>query len=117
MRRSTVRILAVFVLALLGAPVAMHVIVHDLLDHHHRADANAVMIDRGHGDHEHPMVGSAPSQTPNVSRSALPLAANPAAAPATWNSIATAERNIVSHGALRIDDDVGLQSLLSTFLI
>lgn len=34
MRRSTVRLSAFFVLALLGAPVAMHVVLHDLHAHH-----------------------------------------------------------------------------------
>jgi hypothetical protein len=115
MRRSTVRILALAVLALLGAPVAMHVVMHDLHDHH---DADAAMIDHdGHGDHEHPIVGSSGPQIPSLTRAALPIMTTPAVVPVTWLVTATAERNIVSHGALRMDDDVGLQPLLSTFLI
>ena len=117
MRRSTVRILAFFVLALLGAPVAMHVVMHDLHDHHH-ADAAAAMIDGGgHADHEHPIVGSSAPQIPSLIRTALPIETTPAEVPGAWTGMKTAERNVVSHGALRMDDDVGLQPLLSTFLI
>jgi hypothetical protein len=117
MRRSTVRLFAFFVLALLGAPVAMHVVTHDLHDHHD-AHADAAMLEHGgHGDHEHPIVGSPAPQIPSLTRAALPIATMPAAAPATWTAMTTPERNVVSHGALRMDDDVGLQPLLSTFLI
>lgn len=117
MRRSTVRILAVIVLALLGAPVAMHVVMHDL-HHHHDANADAAMVGQGgHGDHEHPIVGSSAPQIRSLTRAALPIGTAPAAVPATWICMATAQRNVVSHGALRMDDDVGLQPLLSTFLI
>jgi hypothetical protein len=116
MRRSTVRFIAFFVLALLGAPVAMHVVMHDLHDHHD-GHAEAAMIDTGHGDHEHPIVGSSAPPMPSLTRDALPIVTTPAALPATWRRMATAERNVLSHGALRMDDDVGLQPLLSTFLI
>jgi hypothetical protein len=117
MRRSTVRFIALFVLALLGAPVAMHVVLHDLHDHQ-AGHADAAMIDRGdHSDHEHPIVGSSAPQIPSVTRAAQPVAITVAATPATWTSIATTDRNVLSLGALRIDDDVGLQPLLSTFLI
>lgn len=116
MRRSTVRIFALLVLALLGAPVAMHVVIHDLHDHHD-AHADAVMIDTGHGDHEHPIAGSSASPMPGLTRAALPVVTTPAVLPATWSRMATAERNVLSHGALRTDDDVGLLPLLSTFLI
>lgn len=102
MRRS-LRFFAVFVLALLGAPVAMHVVVHDLHDHH--------------GDHEHPVVSSPAPEVASVVGVALPIATAPAATPVTWPSIAATDRNIVSHGALRTDNDVGLQPLLATFLI
>ncbi len=117
MRRSTVRTFALLVLALFGAPVAMHVVMHDLHDHHD-AHADAAMIDTGHGDHEHPIVGSSLApQIPSLTRAALPIVTTPAALPATWSQMATAERNVLSYGALRMDDDVGLQPLLSTFLI
>jgi hypothetical protein len=117
MRRSTVRLFAFFVLALLGAPVAMHVILHDLHDHH--ADhADAALMDRGdHGDHEHPVLGSHAPQVPNLTRAALPHLVTPATLPGTWTRITTAERNVVTFGALRTDTDVGLQPLLATFLI
>jgi hypothetical protein len=117
MRRSTVRILAFFILALLGAPVATHVVLHDLHDHHH-AHVDAAMTGHGgHGDHEHPIAGSAAPQSPSLTRVALPMVMTPAAVPVAWTAMTAAERNAVSHGALRMDDDVGLQPLLSTFLI
>ena len=116
MSRSTVRFFACVVLALLGAPVAMHVIMHDLHDHHHEAAA-AEGAQAGAPDHEHPIVASPAPQVPCLTRAALPPAILPAAMPVTWTSIATAKRNVVSQGALRTDDDVGFQPLLSTFLI
>ena len=106
------------VLLLLGAPVAMHVVMHDLHDHH---DARATPVpyetEDGHGDHEHPLVSSSAPQVPSLTRISLPLTSAPAAMPLTWTSIARADRNVVAFGALRTDTDVGVQSLLSTFLI
>jgi hypothetical protein len=116
MPRSNVRIFAVLVLALLGAPLAMHVVMHDLHDHH-ETHADAALTDAGHGDHEHPVVGSSAPPMPSLIRAALPIITTAAGLPAIWSRMATAERNVVSHGALRMDDDVGLQPLLSTFLI
>ena len=94
----------------------MHVILHDLHDHHD-AHADATMIDPGHGHHEHPIVGASPPAALHLVRAALPATAAMASQVITSPSIATAERNMLSLGALRIDDDVGLQPLLSTFLI
>jgi len=110
------RTVAVIVLVLLGAPVAMHVVMHDLHDHH---DERAIPheTENGHGDHEHPLVSSSAPQVPSGTRVSLPLVAVPAAMPLTWTSIARAKRNVVAFGALRTDTDVGVQSLLSTFLI
>lgn len=116
MHRSTVRLFAVVILALLGAPVAMHVIVHDLHEHH-AEHAKAYDGEAGHGDHEHPLVSSSAPQVPSLAPAALPVVAAPASVSAVWTRIATGERNVVSVGALRMDDDVGLQLLLSTFLI
>lgn len=117
MRRSTVRFIALFVLALLGAPVTMHVVLHDLHDHH-AGHADAAMIaSSDHGDHEHPIVGFPAPQIPNVVRAALPIVAGPRTEPAMLARVATAERNVLSFGASRTDTDVGLQPLLSTFLI
>lgn len=118
MHRSTVRFFAFVVLALLGAPVAMHVVLHDLHgDHHDHEAAMAGVGESGHGDHEHPLVASPAPQVPSLTRAALPATIVPAATPATWASVAMADRNVLSFGALRTDDDVGLQPLLSTFLI
>ena len=117
MPRSTVRFFAFAVLALLGAPVAMHVVLHDLHEHHHHEAAMAGVGETEHGDHEHPIVASPAPRVPALTLVALPAAIVPAAMPATWAGIATAERNVLSFGALRTDDDVGLQPLLSTFLI
>jgi len=116
MSRSTLRLFAFVVLALLGAPVAMHVVMHDLHDHHGE-HADAYEADSGHSDHEHPIVSSPAPQLPDVTRVALPVATVPAAASATWTTVASTDRNVLSFGALRMDDDVGLQPLLSTFLI
>lgn len=116
MPRSTVRFFAVVVLALLGAPLAMHVVLHDLQDHHdHQGIASVEQ--HGHGDHEHPIVTSPAPQVPSLTRMALPDAIVPPATAATWTGITTADRNVLSSGALRMDDDVGLQPFLSTFLI
>ena len=116
MSRSTVRLFAFVVLALLGAPVAMHVVMHDLHDHHE--DTAAVYGAKDdHGDHEHPIVASAAPRLPSVMHVALPVAIVPAATPATWTGIMIAHRNVLSFGATRMDDDVGLQPVLSTFLI
>jgi hypothetical protein len=50
----------------------MHVVLHDLHDHHD-AHAYAAMIDDGgHGDYEHPLVGSSAPQIPSLTRAALP---------------------------------------------
>jgi len=116
MSRSTLRLFAFVVLALLGAPVAMHVVMHDLHDHHGE-HADAYEAESGHSDHEHPIVSSPAPQLPDATRVALPVAIVPAAALATWTSVASTDRNVLSFGALRMDDDVGLQPLLSTFLI
>lgn len=116
MSRSTVRLFAFVVLALLGAPVAMHVLVHDLHDHH-GGHADAYEDASGHGDHEHPIVSSPAPQLPDATRAALPVELVPAITAATWTSVASADRNVLSLGALRTDDDVGLQPFLSTFLI
>ncbi len=116
MRRSTVRSIAFFVLALLGAPVAMHVVLHDLHDHHH-PHADAAMIDLGHGDHQHPIAGASPPAAVRVVRASVPVVAATLPQAMVSAAMATAERNVLSLGALRIDDDVGLQPLLSTFLI
>lgn len=94
----------------------MHVVIHDLHDH---VDDHATAFagQAGHGDHEHPIVSHPAPQVPSLTRVALPVAMEPVATPATSTRIATADRNIVSFGALRTDDDVGLQALLATFLI
>ena len=96
--------------------MAMHVVMHDLHGHHDE-HAEATMIDTGHGDHEHPIVSSSAPPMPSLTRAVLPVVTTPAALPATWMRMAAAERNVLSGGALRMDDDVGLQPLLSTFLI
>lgn len=116
MPRPTLRLLAFLVLALLGAPVAMHVVMHDLHDHHDE-HADAYEAESGHGDHEHPIVASSAPKFPDATRVALPVAIVPAATPADWMIVAGTGRNVLSFGALRMDDDVGLQPLLSTFLI
>lgn len=116
MRRSTVRFFAFVVLALLGAPLAMHVIMHDLHDHHD-GQATACVAEACHTDHEHPIISSPAPQVPSLTGAAMPSAILPAAVPGAWTRITTAERNRVAHGSLRLDDDVGLQPVLSTYHI
>ena len=116
MSRSTVRLLAFVILALLGAPVVMHVVIHDLHDHHgERTDTYEA--EGGHSDHEHPIVSSPAPRLPDVTRVALPVAIVPTGTSATWTTVANTGRNVLAFGALRMDDDVGPQQLLSTFLI
>lgn len=105
------------VLVLLGAPVAVHVLMHDLQHDHHDDRAIAYETEGSHDDHEHPIVSSPAPQVPSPTRVALPIATTPAAMPATWRRIARAVRNVVAFGALRTDTDVGFQPLLATFLI
>lgn len=114
MRRSTVRILAVITLVLLGAPVTLHVVLHDLHGHDEQTTPTGV-AQADHGGHEHPIVNSsAPvAETPTVSAVRIVVAE----CPATSTRTGRAERNAIAHGALRIDDDVGLRPLLSTYLI
>lgn len=114
MRPTTLRLVAFVVLALLGAPVALHLVLHDL--HHPGVQpASACLNHADPADHEHPVVSSGVQQLRAPSRSVEPVIVNPA--PASFTSSSRVERNTVAHGALRLDDDVGLQPLLSTFLI
>jgi hypothetical protein len=117
MPRSTVRIFAFFVLALLGAPVAMHVVMHDLLAHEaEHADAAANAGD--HTDHEHPIVSASSPQVPGLCRAVQPLIAASLPEPRQWAGIATDARNVIAHGAIHsTDDDVGLHSRFSIYLI
>src|SRR5215210_5777207 len=102
MSRSTVRLFAFVVLALLGAPVAMHVVMHDLHDHHEEV-AETYGAKGDHSDHEHPIVSSSVPQIPSLTRIALPIATVAAATSTTWTRITTEVRNVLSFGALRMD--------------
>lgn len=117
MNRSTLRIVAVIVLALLGAPVGLHVVLHDLPGHSGAVvDHAAGFSGEDHGDHEHPIVASTTPVSPRSGRTALPaLTADPR--PVAVSLRGTTPRNVLSAGALRLDEDVGLYSLFSTFLI
>lgn len=115
MSRRVLRSVAFLVLALLGAPVAMHVLLHDLHPHGDSAPA-AIGEERGHGDHEHPVVSSAPAVTADARTVTTVVTVVPPVSVMLVHR-ASAHRNRVSPGALRLDDDVGLHTLLSTFLI
>ena len=114
MRSTTVRILAAIILALLGAPVALHVVFHDL--HGHKGGTASAGVDLGeHGSHEHPVIASAaPEAVPPTDALCSVVVAD---APSITFQRVGAVRNVIAHGAARIDDDVGVQSLLSSFLI
>lgn len=115
MRRKTLQLLAVAVLMILGAPLAMHVVLHDLHGHHDE-DRHQVLALSGdeHDTHEHPVVASPSSQLPPLTQVELPIEAAPSA---TTPPSPQTERDSLSFRALRLDDDVGLQALFSTFLI
>jgi len=120
MRRSTVRFAALLVLALLGVPVAMHVVLHDLSDHH-AAPAHGehgVVLESGdHGDHEHPIVASPAPQVLRAPRTFVPALVEQAPASAIRTGLVAGCRNVLAFGAVRTDTDVGLQPFLSVFLI
>lgn len=104
------------ILALLGAPVALHVVLHDLHGHEEHGAVPAGVGAEEHGPHEHPVVASVPppEAVPPGDGVRLPGLNAVAASP---GDIGRSARNVIAHGALRMDDDVGLQPLLSTFLI
>lgn len=116
MRRSIVR-LTILVLALLGAPLATHVLIHDLGDHPEPHHSPVMDIDGAHGGHEHPVTASS---SPQIARAAVTV---PVLLPASMTESAepaptlARDRNVIAFGALRLDDDVGAQALLSTFRI
>jgi len=117
MRRSIHRLLAVVILALLGAPLAVHVVVHDLDQNHHEYSTPSHTSDAEHSDHEHPIVSSATLQVPTLANTQGTREAILSATPAARSGGVSHERDFVALGALRIDDDIGLHSFLSTFLI
>ena len=116
MRRSIVR-LTILVLALLGAPLTTHVLFHDLGDHRELHHSAVMDIEGAHGDHEHPVT---PSSSPQIARAAvavrLLLSASVTESPEPAPTLAR-DRNAIAFGALRLDDDVGAQALLSIFRI
>lgn len=115
MRRSSVRFFAFAIVLFLGAPVAMHVVIHDLHagEEHHGAPDQS---NPGHGDHEHPVVSSPQLQVPILTQSFdAPVVVDVVLAECT--RVATMARSVMTHGAVRLDNDVGLQPFLSTFLI
>ena len=119
MGRSTLRFLAVVILALLGAPVAMHVVMHDLHHAHHDDDGDPFSVTTvTHSGHEHPIVSPAAPRTPSPGRA---MNTSSTLLPATTAVPLLREladrRNIIAFGGFRIELDTGPQSLLSTFLI
>lgn len=116
MNRAMIRSVAFVVLALLGAPVALHVVVHDLHGHDEVATAG-VSADRSHHDHEHPIVSSSSPQVSPVATIAVPVCLDRTAAKVPLSSVARTGRNVIAFGALRTDSDIGLHSLLATYLI
>lgn len=114
MLRSVVR-LTILVLAVFGAPIATHLLIHDLVDHSH--PAHAAELEAGeHAGHEHPVTVAA---RPHVAASLITVPPMSALLPASPRIREGADgiRNIMAAGALRLDDDVGAQALLSTFRI
>jgi hypothetical protein len=119
MRQKTLQAVAIAILALLGAPLAMHVVLHDLHhehgDHHRDHDAGMNVEPTGHSDHDHPVIASSPAAHPAPARTFVATVIPPfASASAAGEAL---DRSLVSVPALRLDNDVGLQALFSTFLI
>lgn len=115
--RTPLRLIALIVLVLLGAPLIMHVVMHDLHHDDHEGEAGHADGNAEHSDHEHPIVTSGPHQVPSHCAE-VTASLNFATAPVVSRvRLLTDERNTVALGAVRIDEDTGLQSLLSTFLI
>jgi hypothetical protein len=113
MSRRYLRFSALLTLVLLGAPVAMHVVLHDL-EHHEAVRALDSFDELQHGTHEHPIVSSEAPQLPRAS--AAPSALVTAFVTSLPRPVRR-DRNVRTHGALRSDRDVGLSLLLSTFRI
>lgn len=111
--RRTIRLLAVAVLVLFGAPVVMHVVLHDLHHHEGRSTERAHIETSEHGAHEHPVIGSADSS----SRVHAPASEIAEFVVIPAPVLRLTARDHVSVGALRLDVDIGVQRLLSTFLI
>lgn len=117
MRRSMLRFLAVSILALLGTPLVMHVVFHDLHHEEHHADASSYTSSLVHNGHEHPILSTT---TPRLSLRSLSSTKPFSLSTSTDGSMVRRipdERNIMAFGALRLDHDIGPQSLLSTFQI
>ena len=118
MRRSTLRFFALVVLAILGAPMAMHVVFHDLhQDHHDDGGGQFYTSGSAHGDHEHPIISPGAPPAPARSTSTQASVEFRTATSVTLSSCVAGNRNIIAFGALRFDNDIGPQSVLSTFLI
>lgn len=116
MRRSTLRLLAVLVLALLGAPLALHVVMHDL--HPHESEHLVAASDSTHVEHEHPIVSSSSPRVPGIGQAVKLLIVPSLPEPRMRTRAAKDARNVIAHGAIfSTDDDVGLHSLFSTYLI
>lgn len=121
MCRKTLQAFVIMVLAVLGAPLAMHVVVHDLQDEHEHSDhhegrGSSPAIDFAETpNHEHPVVAPASTSVQPPVRATLAIASGTALTPPA--PAKARERSLLSVRALRLDDDVGLQALLATFLI
>lgn len=95
----------------------MHVVMHDLHHDDHEGETGHADQNAEHSDHEHPIVPSAPLQVPVHSATVTASVDLGTAFSVSRVNLLTDERNTVALGAVRIDEDTGLQSLLSTFLI
>ena len=116
MRRSAIRFFAVFILTLLGAPLAMHVVMHDLDRDHHEDDGSFHHAASEHTAHEHPVISS-PAPTAPDSDTPTMLVSLPVMGPQRSLRGHGSERSVMALGALHLFYDTGPQSLLSTFLI
>jgi hypothetical protein len=114
MRLTRFRATALLVLVLFGGPLAAHVITHDL--HHDENRGTLAWEESGHGTHEHPVLTSAAARVSAALRTVMGRVKG-TIVPTVAVQFTSRPRNVICFGAIRIDDDVGLQALLSTFLI
>ena len=103
------------ILVTLGAPLVMHVVMHDLHADPHQTMDLSFASDHERGGHEHPLIASASTRMPafvRIATTSAQIATD--VSPSLARSMADL-RNVIAPGA--VDDDTGLQSLLSTLLV
>lgn len=113
----TVRTVTSLALLLLCAAIGSHVVLHDLSEPSHDDFALAHVPDHEHDHPVTPQVTARHLVALSFSSMTIHVFAPAVLPPSLPDDAASSIRNVVSVGALRADEDVGLQPLLSTYLI